>query len=127
MKYYGNLIIYLTLFISAGCSSQVAFKEKKIILKNDETVRIKEIDLTITNNGCGRKWISEDKKPSYERPYCDLEIKKGDKTITAGGDFEPVFIGNIQIIVEKMNPWGREEDSIPPRGCRVWVKLLEGR
>ncbi|MEI2738273.1 MAG: hypothetical protein V9F01_05765 [Chitinophagaceae bacterium] len=83
--------------------------------------------MAITNNGCGRQWIEEDGKSGTEKPYCDLIIKYKDSIIHAGSDFKPVYIGNIEIVVDKMNPWGREEDSVPPGGCRVWVKRTEGR
>ena len=112
----------------AGCSSQPKpFTEKKIVIASKETVKVPELNLSITNNGCGRKWISEDDKPSFERPYCDLLIKRKDSTISAGGDFKPVFIGNIEITLDRINPWGREEDSVPPGGCRVWIRKLDGR
>jgi len=127
MKCNSSLSLLIFLFLAAACSSQVTFKEKKFILKNKETIRIKEVDLTITNNGCGRKWLSEKDRPLYEAPYCDLVIKKGDSTITGGADYKPIFIGNLEISLERINPWGATEDSIPPGGCRVWVKLHEGR
>ena len=116
-------------FTAAGCSSQPQkeFTEKKLVIASKETARVKELDLSITNNGCGRKWISEGDKPSFERPYCDLLIKYKDSTIYAGGDFKPVYIGSIEITLDRINPWGVAEDSVPPGGCRVWVKKLQGR
>ncbi len=115
-------------FITAGCSSQPKeFTDKKLIIASKETVKVKELDLSITNNGCGRKWLSEGDKPAYERAYCDLLIKLKDSTIYAGGDFKPVYIGNIEITVDRMNPWGVTEDSVPPGGCRVWLRKVEGR
>ncbi len=113
-------------FITAACSSQTKeFTDKKLIIANKETVKIKELDLSITNNGCGRKWIVEDGKPAYERAYCDLLIEHKDSIIYTGGDFQPVQIGNIEITLDKMNPWGREEDSVPPGGCRVWLRKIK--
>lgn len=103
------------------------FTEKSILLLNKETVVIKEVDISVTNNGCGRKWISAEGQPSYEKAYCDLVIKNGDSTIHAGADYKPVYFGNIEIKLEKMNPWGKEENGIPPGGCRIWVRKLEGR
>ena len=85
-------------------------------------MKIKELDLSITNNGCGRQWES-----GSEIPYCELIIKCKDSTIYAGSNFKPVYIGNIEIKLDRINPWGREEDSVPPGGCRVWVRKLEGR
>ncbi len=83
---------------------------------------MKELDLAITNYGCGRQWESEDGKNGIERPFCNLEIKYKDSIINAGKDFKPIFIGNAEIQLDKINPWGTEEDSIPPGGCRIWVK-----
>jgi hypothetical protein len=119
--------VLVSAFLVAGCAGQTTFTETKLIIPAKKTVRIAEVDLSITNEGCGRSWHAEKGQPGYEKPYCDLLIKRGDKTLKAGADFKPVYMGNLEIKVEKMNPWGREEDSIPPGGCRVWVKLLEGR
>jgi len=115
------LAIAACFFLSTGCSSQPPkeFKERKLVIASKETVRVKELDLSITNNGCGRKWTNTE-----ERPYCDLVIKYKDSTISAGHDFTPVRIGNIEIDIDRMNPWGREEDSVPPGGCRLWVRKL---
>ena len=112
-----------------GCrnSTPKQFTERKLVIKNKETVRIAEIELQITNNGCGRKWVSEGDQPSFEKPYCDIVIKRRDSVIHAGSGFDPVYIGNISITIDRMNPWGREEDSIPPCGCRLWVRRVEGR
>ncbi len=119
-----HLIIAAFFIISAGCSSQLQkeFTEMKLVIASKQTVTVKELDLSITNNGCGREWVA-----GAERPYCDLEIKRKDSIIHAGGDFKPIYIGNIEILIDKINPWGREEDSIPPGGCRLWVRKLPGR
>ena len=123
-----TLAISVCFFITVGCSSQPKpFTERKIIIASKETVKVPELNLSITNNGCGRKWLSEEDKPSYERPYCDLIIKQKDSTITGGGDFKPIYVGNVEITIEKMNPWGVVEDSVPPGGCRVLVRKVEGR
>lgn len=98
------------------------FTDQRLVIANKETVRIKELDLSITNNGCGRQWESGE-----EKPYCELIIRRKDSTLRAGNNFKPVYIGNIEITIDRMNPWGREEDSVPPGGCRVWVRKLEGR
>ncbi len=108
--------------IVTGCSSQTKeFTEKKLVIASKETAKIRELDLSITNNGCGRMWES-----GGERPYCDLVIKHNDSTIHAGSDFKPIRIGNIEITVDKMNPWSRKEDSIPPGGCLVTITRLTG-
>lgn len=119
-----NLTIIACFLIIAGCSSQSPkeFKEKKLIVASKETVKIKQLDLSVTNNGCGRQWVSGE-----ERPYCDLIIKHKDSIFYAGSNFKPVYIGNIEITIDRMNPWGREEDSVPAGGCRIWVRKIEGR
>lgn len=62
-------------FITAGCNSQLQkeFTEKKLVIASQQTVTVKELGLSITNNGCGREWIG-----GAERPYCDLVIKRKD-------------------------------------------------
>ncbi len=97
------------------------FTEKRLVIANKQTVSIKELDMTITNNGCGRKWVVEDGKAAAERPYCDLVVKTKDSTWHFGDSFDPLYIKNLKLLVDKMNPWGREEDSVPPGGCRVIV------
>jgi hypothetical protein len=119
-------------FISAFCFAAIAcmyppekFTEKRLIIASKETVRIKELGMSITNGGCGRKWISEDGKPAYERPYCDLLVKIKDSTWRFGDSFEPLYIKNLKLVVDKMNPWGNAEDSVPPGGCRIIVTKLD--
>jgi hypothetical protein len=116
-------------FITAGCGSQPKkeFTEKKLVIALKQTVKVKELDLTITNNGCGREWISEKGQPAYESASCDLIIKWKDSTINAGNSYKSVYFGNIEVKLDKMNPWGREEDSVPAGGCRVWVRKHSGR
>lgn len=127
-RYITTGVTVATFFTLEGCGAPAKkFEEKKLVIPSKQTVRISEIDLSITNNGCGRQWVVDEGKTGTERPYCDLEINLGDSMIHAGGDFKPVSIGNIQITIEKMNPWGREDDSVPPGGCRVWVKRTGGR
>lgn len=113
-------------FCTAGCSSQPRkeFTEKKLVIAARETAKISEIDLSITNNGCGRQWVVDKDRPGYERPYCDLVIQYRDSTYHAGSDFKPVQINNIEITLDRINPWGREEDSIPPGGCRLFIRKL---
>jgi hypothetical protein len=120
------IIAVTACFIMAGgCNSQPKeFTKKKLVIASKETLKVKQLDLSITNNGCGRKWIVEGDKPGYETPYCDLVIKNKDSIIHAGSNFDPVYIGNIEITLDKINPWGREEDSVPPGGCRIWVRKV---
>lgn len=103
------------------------FTEKRIIVAGKSTVTISEVNLQITNNGCGRKWESEGDEPAYEKPFCELIFKRNGTTVHGGSDFKPIYIGNIHVEIEQINPWGRTEDSIPPGGCRILVKRMEGR
>ena len=115
-------------FVAGGCSyPPKPFVERKIVIGNNETVKVPELNLSITNNGCGRKWVSDDGKPMYEKPFCGIVAKQKDSTITGGGDFKPIYVGNVEITIEKMNPWGVVEDSVPPGGCRVLIRKVDGR
>jgi hypothetical protein len=96
------------------------FTEKRLVIASKETVRINELDMSITNGGCGRKWIN-----GGERPYCDLVIKTKDSTWHFGDSFDPLYIKNLKLKIDKMNPWGRAEDSVPPGGCRIIVTRLD--
>lgn len=123
-----HLKLSLAIFIGllTGCGQPPKpFTEKRVVIANQETVKVPELHLSITNNGCGRAWMSEEEgKPSYEKPFCDLVIKQNDSTIRAGKNFNPIYIGNVKIVVDRMNPWGREEDSVPAGGCRVIISKL---
>lgn len=116
------------LFLIIGCSNpSKPFTERRIVIASKQTIKVPELNLLITNNGCGRKWISDGDKPAYETPFCGLDIKRDDITLHGGGDFKPIYIGNAEITIDKMNPWGAAEDSVPPGGCRVLVRQVEGR
>jgi hypothetical protein len=111
-----------------GCSNAAKdFTERRIVVGSKQTVKVKELGLSITNYGCGRKWESADGKNGIEKPYCELEIQYKDSIINAGNDFKPILIGDAQIQLDKINPWGKEEDSIPPGGCRLLVKKVVQR
>lgn len=129
MKPASSTFLIATCFlIASGCSYPTKpFTDRKIIIASKETVTVPELNLSITNNGCGRKWVSDDGKPMYEKPYCGLVVKQKGLTVNGGGDFKPIYIGNVEITIDKMNPWGVTEDSVPPGGCRVIVKKGEGR
>jgi hypothetical protein len=115
-----KMIVFVFLIPVAGCgNSEKQFTQKKLVIARNETAKVKELGLSITNNGCGREWDD-----GGERPYCDLVIKHKDSTVHAGGDFKPVYIGNIEVTIDKMNPWGRIEDSVPPGGCRVVITRI---
>jgi len=97
------------------------FSEKRIIVAAKQTVHIDEISMTIINQGCGRKWMNG----GEERPYCELIVKMKDSIYHFGQSFDPLYIRNYKLEIEKMNPWGREEDSIPPGGCRIHIARLD--
>lgn len=107
-----------------SCSSQKDFKDTLIVVKKGETVKIKELGLKITNKGCGREWVSNDGGESSERPVCELTYVLGDSTKHAGNSFKPVYFGNIEISIEKMNVWSKEEDGVPAGACRLLIKKL---
>jgi hypothetical protein len=127
MKSNAILFILSFLFVAtiACMYPPKKFTEKRLVIANKETVRINELDMTITNNGCGRKWIVEDGRAAGERPYCDLLVKTKDSTWHFGGSFDPLYVKNLKLLIDKMNPWGREEDSVPPGGCRIIVTKLD--
>jgi hypothetical protein len=114
-------------FISvAGCmSSPEKFTEKRLVIASNQTVKINELDMSLTNHGCGRKWLSEDDKPAFERPFCDVVVKMKDSTWHFGDSFQPLYIKNLKLVIDKMNPWGSWKDSVPPGGCRIIVTRLD--
>ncbi|MBK6825937.1 MAG: hypothetical protein IPG86_03225 [Chitinophagaceae bacterium] len=122
MNRINRLLLLLTpvVFFSA-CNHHPGsgFTEKKYILKREETIRIPELDLQISNKGCGRQWTGDS-----ETPFCELELKATDTSFRFGQSFSPVYFRNLEIKVMQMNPWNREEDSIPPGGCRIWIHKL---
>ncbi len=119
------IISFLFVAITACMYPPKKFTEKRLVIASKETVRINELDMTITNNGCGRKWIVEDGKAAGERPYCELIVTTKDSTWHFGSSFDPLYIKNLKLLIDKMNPWGREEDSVPPGGCRIIVTRLD--
>ena len=109
------------------CSERQSFTQETFIIRKNQTIKLGQLDLSITNNGCGRKWVSSGDGQTEERPYCEILVKRGNKQVYIGNDFEPIYIGNLLIRLEQINPWQREEDSIPPEGCKLLVKLLDSR
>lgn len=126
MRFHPVLLISIMCVLNS-CADRETFTEKSFVIRNKQTITVNQLDLSITNNGCGRHWVNEDGKPGIERPFCEIKLKRGDKTAVMGNDFKPVYIGNLLVQLEKINPWQREEDSIPPGGCKVLVKLLDSR
>ena len=118
--------VLLCSLLAAACMSQPKqFKEKILVIADKETVKINELDMSITNNGCGRKWIAEEGKPAFERAFCDIVVKLKDSVYRFGNSFSPLYIKNLKLMIDKMNPWGRAEDSIPAGGCRIIVTRLD--
>ena len=113
-----GIIVFFFAAINCG-SQQEEFADRKFIIASKKTIKIKELDLSITNDGCGREWVGE-----MEKPYCDLKIKFKDSIFSGGRSFKPIRFRNIEIEVDQMNPWGKEEDSIPPGGCSVWIRQI---
>ena len=120
-----NTFVALACLLFAACHSSNSqnrtITERKLVVASKETVKVKDLDLEITNKGCGRKWISEGDNPSYEQAYCDIIIKHKD-TLLAVGTAENYYAGDIEIILDRMNPWGREEDSVPAGGLRLIIR-----
>ena len=113
----------ILLMLMIGCMNPPKrFTEKRLVIASKESASIKELGMTITNGGCGRKWMTDN---GGEKPYCDLTVNTKDSIYHFGDSFEPLYIKNIKLVVDKMNPWGREEDSVPAGGCRVIVTRLE--
>jgi hypothetical protein len=125
MKYSLSFILVaiLLLAISACEGPPARFTEKRMVIASKETVKLAEIGLSITNNGCGREWISEKGKPAYERAFCGLVVKYKDSTAQSRDGY-PIYIKDIKVLIDKMNPWGVVEDSVPPGGCRVIITRL---
>ncbi len=117
-------VISCFLLLAQSCTSQKEFKERQFIVKKDETVTIKELGLKITNKGCGRQWVSNGGGESYEKPFCELTYVLGDSTKHGGNSFKPVYFGNIEIKIEHMNPWNKEEDGVPAGACRLYIRKL---
>ena len=110
----------LVAVVLAGCMyPQKQFTEKRLVVGSKQTVQVEGLNISITNNGCGREWTNKS-----ERPYCDIQVKTKDSTYTFGHTNSHLYIKNIELVIDKMNPWGREEDNIPPGGCRIIVKKL---
>jgi hypothetical protein len=119
---YAFLFILMPLF--ACDNRQAAFTEAVYLLKRSETISIKQLNLQISNRGCGRHWEGD---PGTEKPYCDLEIRAGDSVWYGGSSFKPFIIRDLEFTVEKMNPWNKAEDSIPAGGCMLRVRKLNSR
>lgn len=117
--------VVLIMILTSCMHPPKRFTEARLVIGSKETVSISELGMTIRNDGCGRKWISKDDKPAFERPFCGITVRYKDSAYHFGDSFEPLYIRNLKLVVDKMNPWGQEEDSIPAGGCRVIVSRLD--
>lgn len=117
---FNRLIFIPACILFAACATPPEpFTTGNYIIKAKETISISQLHLSITNEGCGRKWEGH-----VEKPFCGLLITYKDSTIRAEQNYKPVYVGVIKIEIDKMNPWGVEEDSVPPGGCRIIVTKL---
>jgi hypothetical protein len=120
---YMAAIIFFAMI--SGCGNEPnPFTEATVVVASNQSVKVAEVNLTITNNGCGREWVSEDGSPAFEKVMCKLVIKHKDSTIVANQHFSQIYFNNLKVQVDKMNPWGKEEDGVPPGGCRIIVTQL---
>ncbi len=121
------ILTIVVMLASPGCGDRYrVFEDQRLIIPVNKTIRVKGADLSITNKGCGRKWMATEGKPAYEQPYCSLELRYNGKTSLFSEGYGPFYAGEMEVRIEKMNPWGGEEDSIPPGGCRVLVRKVPG-
>lgn len=112
--------ILVMLFFTSCVYREEPFTTGTYVIKAKETIQISQLHLSITNTGCGRAWVGES-----EKPYCGLDIRHRDSLYHTGESFRPFYIGTIRIQIDKMNPWGVMEDSVPPGGCRIIVTKLD--
>ena len=112
------------LLVMQSCSSQKDFNDTLVIVKKGETVKIKGLDLKITNSGCGRDWISNGGGESYEVPSCDLIYEMGNTRINAGKSLKPLLFGDYEIQIDAMNVWSKEEEGLPGGACRISIKKI---
>lgn len=117
-------VVSYFLLLTQSCTSQKDINDTLVIVKRGETVKVKGLDLKITNKGCGREWVS-DGGESYEKPVCELAYVLGDSTKYGGRSYKPVYFGDIEISIEKMNVWNKEEDGVPGGACRLWIRKLK--
>lgn len=116
------LSVFNLFFIGSGCTQKAGnFTERSLVVKKDETVRIRELDMSITNKGCGRKWMVNN---GGESPFCELEVKVSDSVYHFGNSFDSLVIKDLSLKIDKMNPWNVMEDSVPGGGCRIIVTKL---
>ena len=121
-KWIYSLAGFLFLVVSSCMYPPKKFTEKRLVIASKQTASIEELNMTITNSGCGRKWMTDH---GGERTYCDIIVKVKDSIWHFGDSFDPLYIRNLRLLIDKMNPWGREEDSIPPGGCRIIITRLD--
>ena len=62
------LLLFIPVIFYSACNHHPgnSFTEKSYILKREQTIRIPELDLQISNKGCGRQWTDQS-----ETPFCE--------------------------------------------------------
>jgi hypothetical protein len=116
----------ICLLTFSGCQEPVQFTEKDYVLTSGDSLYVSELKITIHNKGCGTKWISEKDRSAYEVPYCSLEIRQDNEQVQYLNNNEPVYAGEAEVRIGKINPWGRPQDSLPAYSCMVMVKKVAG-
>jgi hypothetical protein len=121
-------IIYGCTCLTALCQCRQPneFTEKQYILASGDSVYVRELKISIHNKGCSMHWISEKDKPSYETAYCDLDVRHGNEQVQYLNNNEPVYAGEAEVTIGKINPWGTPKDSLPACNCNVTVKKVAG-
>ena len=112
-----GLLLTASLISCNGKGQTKTGMDKKIIVGKEKTVQVKEAGITITNEGVGREFGE-----SGERPFYHISVKKGDSTYRFPQKFEALYVDDLQLQMDKVNPWEREEDSVPPGGCRIHIQ-----
>ena len=123
MKYEIKITFYCYSILFNVSNMHVPIKKiyrKKLVIARNETVRINELDMTITNYGCKGNW----KESDFPGVYCNLIVKTKDSTWHFGKSFSPLLIKNLKLVIDQTNPWEWKLDSIPPGGCRIIVTRL---
>src|SRR5689334_3406589 len=104
------------------CHSPVVFTEKVYFLNHDDSIYVNDLNVSIVNKGCGRQWRSGKGGPPFETVWCLIQVRHKNEPVQVLNSEGKIYSGEAEITVEKVNPGGAIEDSIPPGGCRIRVK-----
>lgn len=122
MKITTLFLTACSLLVAGSCTQKTTnFTAKTIVVKRDETIRIRELGMSITNKGCGRMWMTDN---GGEQAFCELEVKVSDSVYRFGRSYDSLVIKDVSLRIDKMNPWNNMEDSVPGGGCRIVVTKL---